>query len=147
MYDFKTIAKQYYNQELPEYLAFNLYPQLELIVNKLGRERLKAKGFNITKLTLELNDLINSERVDINEKIEQLFSNAIIKPTLFNFYSNKNIKEQLVSLYKENGLTKKVTSNIVEEVLKEKGYEVTKCSRTIDGRKVLGYRITKNDTN
>ena len=96
----------------------------------IGKDRLKALGYNSTRINKELEDAI----VDYNNIKQAIYSefkvgNRIIKADL---------KEQLSKIYNSIGIKKSAKANDIEE-----WFEVRDCKIDLNGKRVNGFELVK----
>ena len=103
------------------------FPLIEEGAEKLGLKKLKALGYNPTKIRNELNNLNIKDDIDL--EIKKLFTPG--------FYPSKDVKIKLEILYRNLGINKKAKASDLKNAL-----NVKSTTKRIDSLVVSGYQVS-----
>ena len=106
---------------------YKQFPLIKEAIEKLGKERVKASGFNITKIQYEIDDF------DKKDKVKTAVMKEIDKEK---FYSCKDIKILLGYIYSRLGIRATAKASDILEYCNAK-----LCCRKINDKSVKGYQI------
>ena len=112
--------------EQAAYLSISSF-NIKEVLEKLGKERVKASGFNITKIQYEIDDF------DKKDKVKTAVMKEIDKEK---FYSCKDIKILLGYIYTRLGIRATAKASDILEYCDAK-----LCCRKINDKSVKGYQI------
>lgn len=103
--------------------ACKLQPKLREFINELGKDRLKANSYHITKLTKELDnvrklrELITPENYTFSNEFQCLIYQGVLKPLVDDFYTCTDIKAAIQSIYDKYEITEKGKARDIERLL------------------------------
>lgn len=137
-FSFYNVAKSFDEGTLPEKEAYELYPEIKILVEELGQSVLKANSYNISRLTAELDNFNRYKEFDIENRIRLLFTEGHIKPLVDNFYSSEDINCCLHRLYEQNSITYAVKASIVKKLFSN----VKQTTKRVKGKPTAGYCIS-----
>ena len=96
----------------------------------IGKDRLKALGYNSTRINKELEDAI----VDYDNIKQAIYSEFKIGDRII----KADLKEQLSKIYNSIGIKKSAKANDIEE-----WFEVRDCKIDLNGKRVNGFELVK----
>jgi len=125
--NFKFICKLVCENKCNKEKVFKEYPLIKEGYEKLGTKRLKALGYNSTKIKNDLDNLKSAENV--NEEIFKIFESG-------KFYSSKDVKCMLTNLYLNLGIIKNPKASDLESI-----YKIKSIRKSINNKQIRGYNI------